>query len=76
MACFYCHQDYSHHPRCPLAPERKSYRKCELCGEGIYEGDEYIKNDNGEYAHYDCSTTRELIEFFGYELKIMGSDDY
>ena len=73
MSCEYCRQ-IPHHPRCPLAPESKSYGKCELCGEEIYEGDKYIENDDGEYAHYDCPTVIELVEFLGYEVKTMKGD--
>lgn len=75
FGCEYCHRYYGHHNLCPLAPEPKSYGKCELCGEGIYEGEEYIENDDGEYIHYDCTTVRELTEFLGYKVQIMRGDD-
>ena len=75
MACEYCRRDFAHDSRCPLAPEPKFDHYCSSCGVGIYEGEEYIENDDGEYIHYDCPTTRELVEFLGYKVKtLMGED--
>ena len=76
MGCEYCHWTSGHPSSCPNAEETKSYGRCKLCGEGIYEGEEYIENDDGEYIHYDCPTTRGLIEFLGYEVQTMRGDDY
>lgn len=75
MICEYCNK-IPHHPRCPLAPEPKFDHYCSSCGEGIYEGEEYIENGDGEYIHYDCPTTMELVEFLGYEVQTMRGDDY
>ena len=73
--CEYCHQ-LQHSSRCPLSPELKFNHYCSSCGEGIYEGEEYIENNDGEYIHYDCPTTRELAEFLGHKVQIMrGNDD-
>ena len=61
--------------RCPnyIAPKTSHY--CHVCGEGIYDGEEYIKNDDGEYAHIDCfDGMRDLLEWLGYSVKTM--DDY
>lgn len=62
--------------RCPnyIAPKATHY--CHVCGEGILDGEEYIENDDGEYIHYDCPTTRELVGFLGYEIKTMRGDSY
>lgn len=75
FGCEYCHQ-IPHASRCPLAPEPKFNHYCSNCGEGIYDGEEYIVNDDGEYIHYDCPTTRELVEFLGYEVQTMRGEDY
>ena len=75
MICEYCKQ-VPHHPHCPLAPEPKTNHYCSICGNGIYDGEEYIKNDDGEYIHYDCPTARELAEFLGYEIKTMRGDSH
>lgn len=76
MVCKYCHVNGQHHPRCPLyiAPKAKYY--CFICGQGIYDGDEYIVNDCGEYCHYDCfHNTRDLLKWLGYEIQTMYEDD-
>lgn len=51
--------------------EKASY--CSSCGDGIYDGEEYIENLNGEYRHYECfHGMRELLEWLGYEVKNYG----
>ena len=57
-------------------PEGHSSEKpkaiCCECSEGIYVDDEYIENEHGDVMHYDCSynlTTRQLIEWLGFEIK-------
>lgn len=74
FGCEYCHQ-LPHDPRCPLAPEPKFYHYCSICGEGIYDGEEYIENDDGEFVHLDCLTIRETVGFLGYEVRTMESED-
>lgn len=72
MACMYCLRDYGHNPRCPLYKENKSTHYCSICGDGILEGEEYIENDCGEYAHWECvDYGRDLSRFLGYEIKTM-----
>lgn len=72
MPCEYCGQYITHHPRCPLYEPPKAMHYCSICGEGILNGEEYIENDCGEYAHWDCfSGTKDLLEFLGYRIRIM-----
>ena len=72
MPCNYCLKDYGHNPRCPLYKENKSTHYCSICGDGILEGEEYIENDCGEYAHWECvDYGRDLARFLGYEIKTM-----
>ena len=72
MACQHCHRDIGHHPRCPLYISPKASHYCSACGQGIYSGEEYIVNDEGEYRHYDCFYgTRDLLDWLGYEIKTM-----
>lgn len=60
------------HPRCPNYTPKKPDHYCSICGEGIYDGEEYIENDNGEYRHFECFySMRELLEWLGYEIKTM-----
>lgn len=61
--------------RCPnyIAPPTRHY--CSICGDGIYDGDKYITNDNGEFSHWYCiDGSDHLLEWLGYELKIMEND--
>lgn len=44
--CDICRQTPCH-SRCPNAPEPKPVKRCCLCGEGIYEGDEYLITTDG-----------------------------
>ena len=71
IGCEYCRQ-IPHANRCPLAPEPKFDYYCSSCGEGSYEGEKYIENDDGEYIHLDCiDYVKDLIKFLGYEIKEM-----
>lgn len=60
---------------CPnFIPPKTSYY-CSSCGEGIYDDEEYIENQNGEYRHYECfHGMRELLEWLGYKVKTMNAD--
>lgn len=62
-------------PRCPNYIPPKASHYCSFCGEGIFDGEEYIENPFGEYRHYDCFYgTRDLVEWLGCEIKTM--EDY
>ena len=76
MPCEYSGQYGSHTPRCPLYESPKASHYCSICQEGIFNGEEYIENDCGEYAHWECvSYGRDLARFLGYEIKPMDEDD-
>lgn len=76
MVCQYCFGIGGKHDcRCPLAPKSKFSHYCSICGEGIYDGEEYIENDDGEFAHLDCLIVRETVNFLGYDVKVMGSEN-
>ena len=76
MPCIYCGQYGTHHPRCPLYEPPKSYHYCSICEEGICDGEEYIENDDGEYAHWNCvDYGRDLVDFLGYEIKEMDDEN-
>ena len=69
--CTICRQDPCN-PRCPNYIPEKTNLYCSSCGEGIYDGEEYIENMDGEYRHYDCfHGIRELVEWLGYVVKTM-----
>ena len=72
MPCIYCYQYGAHHPRCPLYEPPKATHYCHICQEGILNGEEYIENDYGEYAHWECvDYGRDLAKFLGYKIKTM-----
>lgn len=72
MPCEFCGQYIEHHPRCPLYEKEKFDYNCSICGCGIYEGEEYLENNDGKFAHLNCiDTNRELLEFIEYEVKVM-----
>lgn len=59
-------------PRCPSYISNKTQCCCTFCNEGIHEGEDYIKNQDGEYRHYDCFYgIRELLEWAGCEIGTM-----
>lgn len=63
-------------PRCPNYTPLKTIHYCSSCGEGIYDGEEYIENFDSEYRHYDCFyELRELVKWLCGEVRIM-EDDY
>lgn len=76
LCCPYCHGVGYHKLGCPeYEPAQSSYVCCE-CNERINIGDEYIKNDNNEYMHYDCiPEDRQFVEWLGYEIKEMEERD-
>ena len=79
MPCEYCGKYITHHSRCPLYEPPRATHSCSICNEGILNGEEYIVNDDGEYAHWDCiDYGRDLAEWLGYEIKEMEEidDDY
>lgn len=70
--CEICGRIIGHNPRCPNYCSPKVAHYCSSCGNGIYDGEEFIKNMDGEYRHYDCfNSTRELVEWLGCKVKIM-----
>lgn len=76
MQCDICGQVIGHNYRCPNYIPRKPSHYCSSCGEGIYEGEEYIQNQDGDFRHYECFYgMKDLLEWLGYEIKIVESID-
>lgn len=78
--CPECHQLFGHHYRCPNYDDRNNKPRimpeCDVCGRTITDNDEYIENENGDMAHWDCIEGKlHLLEWFGYDVKQM-SDRY
>lgn len=72
--CEICRQIPCHY-MCPNYEPPRPKHYCYICRKGIYCGEEYIENENGEYVHWDCVSGRDLVEFLGFEIKYM-DDDY
>lgn len=76
MTCEYCHGEGYHNTMCPFYEQPKASHYCSICGEGIYNGEQYVRNYDNEYAHYECFyTTKDLIEWLGGEIRTK-DDDY
>ena len=62
-------------PQCPNYIRPKNRHYCCYCNEQIHDGEEYIKNYDNEYRHYDCyRNTKELLKWLGCEIEIMEND--
>lgn len=60
------------HSRCPNYSSPKATHYCSSCGDGIYGGEEYIENLDGEYHHHECfHDMRDLLEWLGVDIKTM-----
>lgn len=69
--CYECGQEPICHRRC-INYVSNSIHNCVICGENICVGEEYIENNIGEYAHWDCvSYGKDLLSFLGYEINVM-----
>lgn len=74
--CKYCLQSTCP-PGCPNYHQHKPLYYCSVCGNGIYEGEEYVANNDGEYIHFDCiQSIRQLLQWLGYEIKEMEDFSY
>lgn len=62
MICEECHMMRCS-PTCPyFILKKKTNYYCSICGDGIYDGEEYIKNDVGDYAHWECTRSMEYVK--------------
>ena len=68
--CEYCQRVGNHDCRCPNYVFPKVDKYCSYCKNGIYSGDKYIENDNGEYIHAECSEDTEwFVNWLGYDIR-------
>ena len=74
--CEIC-KSYPCHPRCPCYTPPKSLHICDICNDGIQNGEDYIVNENNDYAHWECfDGTKHLANWLGYVVKEMEDNDY
>ena len=70
--CIECGRILGHERRCPNYKEKTVGQRCSICDCIIHYGDKYIKNDSGDYAHWDCIDGEgHLLEWLGYCLFTM-----
>lgn len=73
--CEYCGQT-KHLVSCPKYKMPYSNYICCYCNEGIYSGEQYLMNCDGQYIHRDCiPCTDFLIDWLGYEVKEMEDEE-
>ena len=59
-------------PRCPNYILPRALFHCSACGEGIYDGEEYVENENGDVRHFECfDSMREILSWLGHDIKTM-----
>ena len=63
--------------RCPNAPEPKPVYSCVKCGDGIFEGDQYIDGVDGAICKecLDEMTTEEWLELMDETLLIAEKEE-
>lgn len=62
-----------HDYRCPNAAAPKAIYECDICGEGIYAGADYVEHE-GEHYHVDCLTVKDALEMGDIPIQVV--DDY
>ena len=61
------------HPRCPNYSPTGNEIMCEICANPILDGEEYVENELGYLAHYEClNTVRQTVDWLGFDIKTMG----
>lgn len=61
--------------RCPNYRQRSNFHCC-YCKEGIFPGEEYLSNCDGQYIHRDCIPNSDfVIDWLGYEIKEMTREE-
>lgn len=72
MYCDLCGRTNGHLKGCPNYIPPKAKINCSVCGDGIYEGEDYIENEVGDCRHFECfHGLKDLLEWLGYEVKTM-----
>lgn len=60
--------------RCPNYKTMKTNYYCSICEEGIQNGEEYLVNDSGKHAHWECFSvigSRELVKWLELNIQVM-----
>ena len=72
MQCDLCERTNGHVKGCPNYKPPQARHMCSACEMGIYEGEEYLENDYGDYRHFDCfNGMRDLLEWLRFDIRKM-----
>lgn len=70
MVCNVCERENGHIQGCPYYEPEMANHYCSICGDGIYEDDEYVENQDGEQVHYECiNNLRWFIDWLGLKVE-------
>ena len=76
MFCKYCGENNIHDYRCPEFSPILSSHDCIICKENINVSEEYIENNDGEYAHWECMwDKRDVVKFLDIGIDVMEVED-
>lgn len=77
MYCEVCGRTGGHLHGCPESNSKYyAAHRCDVCGNPILNGEEYIVNDSGDYGHYDCFISfSDLLKWLGIEVKTMEEEE-
>ncbi len=77
MFCNICKRIGIHSPQCPNYVPKKVSHYCSICDAGIQNGESYIVNDSGKYAHWECFNmlgSWDLLNFLEFTIQEMEDD--
>lgn len=75
MSCDICRFTVGHHSQCPNYEFPLSDTVCDICDEPVLYDEEFIENENGKIAHWDCIYSKyELLEWLGLGIKTMNDE--
>ena len=78
MCSLYNRYDGTHDPRCPYYSPTRPRITCCYCNEGIYQGERYLDNEQGEYIHEDCvgsAGINWMINWLGFRYETEENDE-
>ena len=60
-------------PSCPNADEQEVFGRCDVCGDDILSGEEFV-NIEGDKIHHACLTIADLLEMLDVAVEVAGDD--
>ena len=72
MYCKYCNGNGYHHHQCPNYSKPFAKHCCSICEDGIYYEEEYVVNEDGDYAHLECfNGIKDLLRWLCIDIQEM-----